>query len=379
MKSRKLLLFCLLVLMIQFHQVLATTCPDTDVTAQLDSTIALTDLQPDTDLPARIAEIRGALVTLKQYCYPDTVTIVATPTIPDVPEDNASEDDVKIARPSTQIFGYAEATLTGTQEKINQCLELRILQETDTATQVEYRGSFLDPANSVTAWVYTELFPSAFDGMQLLGNQVNPRARIFADLGADAAEISVQLQANTTYTLSQPSLQTTPKSTRFPAGLVSRLQVQLSDSRTGWVSPGFLASALLGRTIATTYDPTTAVRSDPNLNDSEKVIARVPPGTLLRVFEVSEDGLWLHIEKRTRSWVAPSDITPRVFAPNQSVQLIASLNFRKEPTETSVTLINQQIPSSTQIYEVKKVSEDGLWVQITYQGQDGWVNTCGLA
>jgi hypothetical protein len=374
MKFRIILLLCLLIFTVRINHARATTCPDSDVAAQIDSMIALTDLQ--TDPTARIAEIRGALLTLKQYCYPSDAPVVEPAPTETPPPPPVTAVVVRTYNPTN---GFAAADLSGEPEVINQCRALTILSRQDNLSQVEYLTNFLDKDSSFTGWVYTELFPHAFNGIQLPGSQVAPETRFFADTGADAAEISAQWQADTLFTFSDPFLDDVSISTHYPAGLLSRLRVQLSNGGTGWLSPSFVASALLNHTIETSRDPTTAIRSAPDLSKPELVIDRVPPGTLLGVFEISKDGKWLHVNKRRQMWVSSSDIAPRVFIKDQGIHFTAALNFRKEPKDGAPQVIEALIPASGQRYVVKAVSDDGAWVQINYQNQDGWVSTCGIA
>lgn len=133
------------------------------------------------------------------------------------------------------------------------------------------------------------------------------------------------------------------------------------------------AAFLTDQAVADTRND-LAVRVEPSINSD--LAFTVKPGDPVAVLFQSENGLFSYVLVGAQGgWALSSDlaVTSTRVAGNGTINQ-GRVNFRSEASSDSNDSILGQFALGAEV-QLLGQSEDGSWLQVRYEGQDGWVST----
>ncbi|NDJ85974.1 MAG: SH3 domain-containing protein [Chloroflexi bacterium] len=116
-----------------------------------------------------------------------------------------------------------------------------------------------------------------------------------------------------------------------------------------------------------------AVRTEPSL--SGEVAFTLDADSAVDVLVESEDGLFAYVWDGTQGgWAFTSNLSiTQERAPGVAFVTENRLNFRDFPVTTDNTNILEQLPTGAEVIVLEIQTVDGTFVNVQYQGQQGWV------
>ena len=116
-----------------------------------------------------------------------------------------------------------------------------------------------------------------------------------------------------------------------------------------------------------------AIRAEPNI--SSDVVVTVDNGETVSVLYQSDNHLWSYVwYDGHEGWAFAADlnvIAPRAYG--EGTSNVLRLNFRSSPDTSDNDNIATQLPEAATVLLLGQ-TEDGTWLNVRYNGDDGWVS-----